>query len=284
MPLLVSPGSTFLRNHLPGNPQVRLCFWDLYPHERAMLPDHRLTNCLLWAKFGPPPVSKVLLESSHTYSFMYYLWLLYGRMAELSSFDMHCLSCKATDVYYLVQWQNKFDDCYAGQCFEHIKLCLRDFACAVPSAWSSHSLTQWMINCFSVVGPSKKVSSSETSSLPTHLRQTSASLVHCPVFSELMALTWWPLFIGCCSFHHYQLARELMRGRNLSVLLISGSQYALKNICKLRDEDEWKILQWACTHTNWLQKSGALWRWCWVIWSFLPKWWEHISYSSCISA
>lgn len=103
MPLLVSPGSTFLRNHLPGNPQVRLCFWDLYPHERAMLPDHRLTNCLLWAKFGPPPVSKVLLESSHTYSFMYYLWLLYGRMAELSSFDMHCLSCKATDVYYLVQ-------------------------------------------------------------------------------------------------------------------------------------------------------------------------------------
>lgn len=198
----------------------------------------------------PSTVSKVLLESSHTYSFVYYLWLLYGRMAELSSFDMHCLSCKATDIYYLVCWQNKSDDCCAGQCFEHITLCLRDFACAVPSAWSSHSLIQWMINCFSVAGLSKKISSSETSSLPTHLRQTSASLVHCPVFSELTALTWWPLFIGCCSFHHYQLARELMRGRNLSVLLISGSQYALKNICRLRDEDEWKILQWACTHTN----------------------------------
>lgn len=26
--LLVSPGSTFLRNHLPRNPGVRVCFWD----------------------------------------------------------------------------------------------------------------------------------------------------------------------------------------------------------------------------------------------------------------
>lgn len=30
-PLLVSPGSTFQRNHLPGNPQVGFCFWDS-PH------------------------------------------------------------------------------------------------------------------------------------------------------------------------------------------------------------------------------------------------------------
>lgn len=58
---------------------------------------------ILLVKSGPWPVfvNKTLLESSHTYSFCYCLWLLCATKAELNSCDGDHLACKTENIYYL---------------------------------------------------------------------------------------------------------------------------------------------------------------------------------------
>lgn len=54
--------------------------------------------------------NKVLLDHSHTHSFVYYLSLLSCYLAELSICDRDHMACKAENIYYMAFHRKSLPD------------------------------------------------------------------------------------------------------------------------------------------------------------------------------
>lgn len=91
-------------------------------------------------------------------------------MAEFSSCDKYCMD-KASDIYYLVLWQNKFANSCARSCFGRTKLFLTSGVLSMP--WLLPAILIPWLKGRSVASHfldlCRKVTSSERPSLPTHL-------------------------------------------------------------------------------------------------------------------
>lgn len=128
-------------------------------------------------------------------------------------------------------------------------------------------------------------------------KSPSASLFQCPVFLALTALKLLPLFTGCCALLRDQPVQRLDEGqkpslsrsvRDPSAWPRPCTEHASKNICRLNDVEEWKILPWAAfkragSRNQVLHLDGAG-QFDPHSESLLPEQGEHISSSSYISA